>query len=216
MVDYLEVLKKDLDPSSETQPKKLSLLLGWLMIHPLKKAMSDVYGKLIDQGYHYDTITLYYDAYMLRQISTDPDSGTPGEKDAQDFLNTLLARMVTRLHTFKPDYLDGPGWVVRMSEWREENPAKMNQYGSLIAEDDPEMYKQFVKRHNVYDPEDRLLDLLRKNGASADPGEVDKLIMSDPGNSIYTKSLVRGYENVLAAEKYFTGKSDITELKKLV
>ncbi len=216
MLNYFEHLKKAWDPASDVDQKKASLLLGWLIFHPLQKAMSEVYGKLIDQGYHYDAITTYYDTFLFKQISGQQGTVQLSESSAQNLFNTLATRMITRVHTMKPDYQDGPGWVVRMSDWRISNKEKMNQYGSLFIEDDQEKFNHFIKRYNVYNPEDRLIQLVRNEKSSLNSESVDKLILSDPGNSIYTKSLVRGYKNVVAAEQFFQGKFSLGELKQLL
>jgi len=216
ILDYFENLKNNWDPNIDVNRKKASLILGWFMFQPLKKSMSEVYRKLIAQGYHYDRITNYYDAYMLKQVSGDPDMEDLNESSVQEFFNSLGPRMVTRLHTFKPDYLDGPGWVVRMSDWRIRNKERVEQYGSLIIENDQEKYKNFIKKYNVYNPEDQLIKLVRDNKSELTSETVDKLILSDPGNSIYTKSIVQGYKNVIAAEQFFQGKSSLGELKKLL
>ena len=186
------------------------------MFQPLKKSMSEVYSKLISQGYHYDRITNYYSAYMLNQVSGAPDMEDLNESSAQEFFNSLGPRMVTRLHTFIPDYLDGPGWVVRMCNWRIMNKERVEQYGSLVTEDDQEKYKNFIKKYNVYNSEDQLIKLLRDHKSACTSEAVDKLILSDPGNSIYTKSILQAYKNVLAAEQFFQGKSSLGELKKLL
>ena len=57
MLDYFENMKNNWDPGIDVNRKKVSLILGWFMYQPLKKSMSEVYRKLIAQGYHYDSIT---------------------------------------------------------------------------------------------------------------------------------------------------------------
>ena len=216
VLDYFENMKNNWDPGIDVDRKKISLILGWFMIQPLKKSMSEVYRKLIAQGYHYDRITIYYDAYMLNQVSGEPDMEELNESSVQEFFNSLGPRMVTRLHTFKPDYLDGPGWVVRMCDWRIRNKDRVEQYGSLVIENDQEKYKNFIKKYNVYNPDDQLIKLIRDEKSACTSETVDKLILSDPGNSMYTKSIVQGYKNVIAAEQFFQGKSSLGELKKLL
>jgi hypothetical protein len=216
ILDYFENLKNSWDPNIDVNRKKASLILGWFMFQPLKKSMSEVYRKLIAQGYHYDRITNYYDAYMLKQVSGDPDMENLNESSVQEFFNSLGPRMVTRLHTYKPDYIDGPGWVVRMSDWRIRNKERVEQYGSLVIENDQEKYKNFIKKYNVYNPEDQLIKMVRDKRSEFSSDSVDKLILSDPGNSIYTKAIVQGYKNLVAAEQYFQGKSSLGDLKQLL
>jgi len=216
MLEYFENMKNKWDPDIDANRKKASLILGWFMLQPLKKSMSEVYRKLIAQGYHYDGITNYYDAYMLKQVSREPDMEDLNESSVQEFFNSLGPRMVTRLHTFKPDYLDGPGWVVRMCDWRVRNKERVDQYGSLVIENDQEKYRSYIKKYNVYNSEDQLIKLVRDNKSEFTSETVDKLILSDPGNSIYTKSIIQGYKNVLTAEQFFQGNSSLGELKQLL
>lgn len=216
LLGVLEHLKQNMDPGSDRQLKKLSLLMGWIIFHPLKKSMTTVFSKLVDQGYHYDSIRAYLDTYLIRQVSgiqEDPD--LDGEEFAH-FFQTMLPRMITRLHTLKPDYNDGPEWVNRMSDWRKANRELTGKYGALIAREDLEMHDQLIRRHNVYNPEDRLICLVRNMDHVVSPAEIEKLIMSDPGNSIYTKGLVSAYHNVMAAQDYFDGNIDLGKLKKML
>jgi len=214
MKAYLETFPDQWDPSSDAGQMKAALLLGWLVFHPLKKAMSEVYSKLISQGYHYDTITEYYDGFMLRQVSGKHGTENMPEKDLEEWMNLIPARTVTRFHTLKPDYLDGAGWVNRMSEWRKENVEAMQRVAGQYATDDQEMYNRFIKRYNVYREDDRLVELVRNMTKPEDPESVRKLILSDPGSSLYTKSMVKGYENILAAQDYFGGNSGFEVLNK--
>lgn len=216
ILDYFEYLKNNWDPGIDVNRKKASLILGWFMFQPLKKSMSEVYRKLIAQGYHYDKITNYYDAYLLKQVSGDPDMENLNESSVQELINAMGPRMVTRLHTYKPDYLDGPGWVVRMSDWRIRNKERVDQYGSLIIENNQEKYKIFIKKYNVYNSEDQLIKLVRYDQSEITSETVGKLILADPGNSIYTKSIVQGYKNVIAAVRFLQGESNMDELKQLL
>jgi len=92
-----------------------------------------------------------------------------------------------------------------MSEWRKENVEAMQRVAGQYATDDQEMYNRFIKRYNVYREDDRLVELVRNMTKPEDPESVRKLILSDPGSSLYTKSMVKGYENILAAQDYFGG-----------
>jgi len=207
-------LRKKLDPGSETQKKKISLLLGWLMFHPLRKEMTRIFSKLVDQGYHYDTIRIFYDTYIFRQVSGSQDTGNLTKENATNFFRAMHPRMVTRLHTLKPEYNDGPGWVVKMSEWRRNNHELTGLYGSFLVKPDQEMYNRFFKRYNVYDPQDQLIMLVNNMKQQISSGKVEKLILSDPGNSIYARSLVDGYKNVVSAQEFLNGKIDIENLKQ--
>lgn len=214
MKEYISSFRNSFDPSSGSEKMKASLLVGWVIFHPLKKAMSEVYGKLISQGYHYDSITRYYDVFMLQQVSGGPDPEGLDEEEMQEWLHIIPARMITRLHTLKPDYLDGAGWVNRMSDWRKSNLEAMNRYGTLYVDDDKEMFNRLIKRYNVYQPEDRLIQLVRNMKSRKDPEAVHELILSDPGTSIYSQALVSGYQNVLALQDYFGGKTGMEAFNK--
>jgi hypothetical protein len=58
--------------------------------------------------------------------------------------------------------------------------------------------------------------MVRDKRSEFSSDSVDKLILSDPGNSIYTKAIVQGYKNLVAAEQYFQGKSSLGDLKQLL
>jgi len=213
ILECFEKLRKDWDPEDTQQIKKASLLFGWLMFRPMRKSMSEVYRKLVNQGYHYDTITYYYDAFILNQIS-GADNADLDLNSLKELLHTLPARMITRVHTLKPDYLDGPGWVNEMSSWRVQNREHMDQYAEWMAGKDDEMHDRLIKRYNVYQKEDILIQFVRTLRGTADKEYVEKLFLSDPGNSIYTRSLISGYQNVLNAQEYLDGNSGIGPLNQ--
>jgi hypothetical protein len=212
MTEYLAELKAAWDPGEPAAMMKTSLAMGWIMVQPLRKSMSQVYKKLISQGYHYDTINRYYDVFMLKQLSGDPEVAVSSAEDVEHFFRALVPRMITRLHTLKPDYQDGPGWVVRMSEWRKENLNLAKSYAEMYVQDDEELNKHLIRRYNIYDPSDKLIRLLREGNA----GSAQKTFLSDPGNSVYSKSLVKGYTNAQALTNYLAGNSGLEEVKALL
>lgn len=211
ILECFENLSKDWNPEEDFQLKKASLLFGWLMFRPMRKSMSEVYRKLVNQGYHYDTITYFYDAYILNQIS-EAETAEMDLNSLKELLNTLPARMITRVHTLKPDYLDGPGWVNEMTTWRVQNKEHLNQYAEWMVGKDDEMHERLIKRYNVYQKEDSLIQFVRNLQGTVDRESVEKLILSDPGNSIYARSLISGYQNVLNAQEYLDGNSGIGPL----
>jgi len=212
MSEYLAELKAEWNPGEPAAMMKASLAMGWIMVQPLRKSMSQVYKKLISQGYHYDTINQYYDVFMLRQFSGAPDASSSSANDVEHFFRALVPRMITRLHTLKPDYQDGPGWVVRMSEWRKENLDLAESYAEMYVQDDEVLNKHLIDRYNVYDPSDKLIRILRENNA----GSAKKTFLSDPGNSVYAKSLVKGYTNAQALTDYLAGNSGLEDVKALL
>ncbi len=212
----LEELRQNMGSDPEKNLRKLSMILGWMIFRPLKKAMTDIVHKLVEQGYHYDNIRAYIDTYLMRQFSGDRQGVVVSSEEVQDLLNNILARMITRLHTLKPDYIDGLGWVNRISDWREENHLRMDKYGTLIVEDDQELLEHVIRKYNVYHPGDRLIALVRSDDSGEGTENVEKVILSDPGNSIYAKSLVKGYNNVLRVQDYLQGNIELSKLKKLL
>ncbi len=212
----LQNIQESWESDPELSLRKFSLLLGWMIFRPLKKTMTDVFHRLVEEGYHYDTIRTYIDTYLLRQFSGDRHNTGTIINDAQDLLQGILPRMITRLHTLKPDYNDGPGWVNRISGWRVDNATRMERYGMLVVEDDPELNDHVIRKYNVYNPGDRIITLVRSMKADSGGETVDKVILSDPGNSIYAKSLVKGYNNVLSVQDYLQGDIDLSKLKKLL
>jgi hypothetical protein len=84
----------------------------------------------------------------------------------------------------------------------------------MLLEEDPEIHRHLVKKYNVYKPEDKLIKLVRANGSGLNAESINKLFLSDPGNSIYAKSLVKSYKNVIAADQFFQGKTDLADLRQ--
>jgi hypothetical protein len=134
----------------------------------------------------------------------------------QELFQGFLPRMITRLHTLKPDYKDGMAWVNRMSEWRRENMQRMDRYGTLLVEDDRELFEHAIRKYNVYNPEDRLIGLVRSMNSNTSAETVEQVILSDPGNSIYSKSLLRGYHNVITVQEYLEAGIDLNKMKKML
>jgi hypothetical protein len=214
--DALQGVVSNWDQDTERMAKKLSLILGWVIFRPLKKSMTNIFQKLVDEGYHYDSIRSYFDTYLIRQFSGHRESFANREEDLQDLLTGILPRMITRLHTLKPDYKDGLAWVNRMSNWRMENVSRMEHCGTLIAEDDQDLYEHVIRKYNVYNPEDRLIALARSPEGIAGPEKVEQVILSDPGNSIYAKSLEKGYQNIQTVQDFIDGKIELGKMKKML
>jgi hypothetical protein len=92
----------------------------------------------------------------------------------------------------------------------------MERYGMLIVEDDMNLYDHVISKYNVYNPGDRLIALVRSLNRDFGADSVEKVILSDPGNSVYAKSLLKGYDNMINVQDYLQGTIDLNKLKKML
>jgi hypothetical protein len=187
---------------------RYSLFLGWIIYSGFRNETGKLYHKLIDNGYHYDDIRICHDAFIFTEISNDPSEGTkPSREELAELFSIMLPRMITRLHTFKPDTQDGKQWVIDMTNWRKANKALMDKYAAEMVNPDQDNIEKFIIKPGFYTNGDKIIQLARnlKNGGQVTADQIASTLKSDSGNSLYAKALVTGIKKAVLTDQYFTG-----------
>jgi len=195
--EALEGILAAADGNHVQRVKKVSLLLGAMMIAPFREEMKATRRKIQDDGIDIREFDGLIDHYMLDQLAANQHTGNADSRQMQQFFNMILPRMITRLHTLKPDYEDGPGWVVRMTQWRKKNQARMNDFGTSMSAESNKKMDKLIKKYHIYDSADQIIVRVRRMADSKNRGE-SAVVSINMEESIYARSLVMGYENVLS------------------
>jgi hypothetical protein len=186
---------------------RYSLLLGWIVFSGFLEETGKLYRRLIDKGHHYDDIRICHDAFIFREISDNHDVGSStSREEMSELLNIMLPRMVTRLHTLIPDSHDGMKWVVDMTKWRISNKALMDKYAAEMVSPNQDHVGKFITQPGFYEGHDKIIRLARdlQNGKNVSSSQISSAIESDPGNSIYASSLVKGIRKAILTDQYFS------------
>lgn len=213
ILQLLDHLKEK--PEDEQYHAKVAIAFGFAA----HCGCSEVFGPVMDRWKDDEEkleAAVYQDAALLRALSEEsPEHArlTPGEFN--EILRVLLPRAITRTHTLKPDYDDGPGWVNRMAEWRKSTPARFEHYARVYADPDPAKLRKYVSSIDFYQPEDEALQACRElqTGAQVKPEKLDEALSAKPA-SLYGQAVVKGYRNILMTADYLTGKEERERLAK--
>jgi hypothetical protein len=209
--DYVSLLanarekKNALDDFGDDR-QKLAFALGWVMSHAGNKHLGQ-FKKNADQPF--SESDLYLDAAILRDKSAG-QAATAKAEDLESLFKQMTPRVLTRFHTFIPDMADGPGWVLRIAEWREN----LNQYytnlAAAYAKPDAAKMKQYVTGPGVYSPADEVIKLARslQRNKTGGTGNVEQAT-SAKAKSHYARAVAEGYRHLKTASDFFEGK--ITE-----
>ena len=204
----------DSGTGDSTTEQKYALYMGWIIYSDFREATGKLYHRLIDNGYHYDDIRVCHDAFIIRQLSdnTGIDPGITPDI-LEEFLNLMLPRMITRLHTFKPDATDGKKWVNDMTGWRKANKDLIRKYAEEIIHPNQDYIDKFILKPGFYEPLDDIIQLARKirKGVNVPENDILNTLKSDSGNSIYAKSLVNGIEKAKLTDLFTTGELGFSE-----
>ena len=195
---------------------KYSLFLGWIIYSGFQADTGELYHNLINKGYHYDDIRICHDVFIFRQISNISTETGPlsSQQELAELFQIMLPRMVTRLHTFKPDTEDGKKWILDMTGWRKANKELMNKYAGAYVNPNKENIERFIHQPGFYAEGDKVIQQARKlmNGVHVSAEEISSTLKSDSENSLYAKSLVKGIKKAELIDQYFTGDLSFSDL----
>jgi len=217
VLEFLGQIKKDWNTRNSKMDleEKYSLSLGWIIYSNIQDCAGELYNKLIGKGYHYDEIRICQDTFILRQISNVPrdDNATCSQTELSELFQIMLPRTITRMHTFIPDKDNGAKWVIYMTNWRRANKDLMNKYAGAYINPDKDNIKKFVYQPGFYYESDKIIQLARniRIGAQVSSEEISSTLISDPGNSLYAKSLVKGIQKAELVDQFFTGEMSFSD-----
>lgn len=205
VVALMEKLKTD--KISKTIPQydeKLSFVLGWLVAKASMKEINLFNQKLTGKGQPIDQIRAYQDIEVIRARFMKTGSAVLAA-DFSSLMLQMITRAVTRIHTLTPDKNDGGNWIVRTSDWRENNLKTMQLYGQIMEA--PESSKQAL-----YCMKGNLI----RQGDPVIAGGFKPELLGKSNKSLYAASLENGYHAILAFNMYMDDKTGIENLIKLL
>ena len=193
--------KKDIKYHDE----KLSFALGWIMQKAASKDIVAYNQKMVKGKHSVEEIRIYQDIQVIRsRFGKQNEIDLTAEQFSSLFMEYIL-RVVTRIHTLTPDINDGREWIVRVTEWREQNKKTFDMYGEIFAKPDPVKLNLYVKKCILYNIEDPLI----LNGFQA--GDV-----ANRNSSLYAKGIINGYNALLAAQLFMDGTGDPESIRKFL
>ncbi len=206
--DVLRKIKKPAEEAKSMQADKLSFLLGILTNNALRDQLQPVYEQYADSV---QELSIYQDTALLRALA-GPTATSVKYEDLDQLLKVMLPRAITRVHTLIPDSQDGPEWVVRMGQWRQENHDLMEQYARIYTQPNSEKEKKYVQDTNLYDANDPIIQLARKtqNGERVDEDELERYVneaLGGTGNR-YAQALATGIHRIRTVDKFLQGTID--------
>lgn len=202
---YLIQLAKDSGTNMmKWHNEKLSFVLGWFIFKAGIKNIAAYNQKLVRGKANIEEIRQYQDTHLIRaRFGIAGSSGISGEQFSSLMLQ-FIGRVVTRIHTLTPDKKDGGSWVLRVSDWREQNSKIMDLYGNAIQNPDPDKVQLYVKKCNLYDPSDPLI-----------AGKFQINDTEKENRSLYAKSVINGYNAAIGVQAFLNGKSDLKKVMSM-
>lgn len=185
--------------------EKLAFVLGWTIQKATLKELVGYNQKLVKSKHQIEEIRQYQDTQLVKmRFGKQPAENISGEQFSSLMLQ-LIARVVTRIHTLTPDKKDGGAWILRVAEWRGQNKKTMELYGNAIQNPDQDKLNLYVKKCKLFDYNDPLITgQFHINGLEKD------------NHSLYSRSIVQGYNAVLAVQSFLDGKSEVSTVMKYV
>lgn len=205
IISVMEKLKAD--KASKKTPlydEKLSFVLGWLLARASMKEIGLFNQKLVGKGQPIDQIRAYQDVEVIRSRFMKPGA-TVSADDFTSLMLQMITRVVTRIHTLTPDKNDGGNWIVRTSDWRENNLKTMQFYGQIMKNPDKAKRDLFCQKGNLIRPGDPLV-----------ANHFRSEYLGNDNKSLYAKAVANGYQAILTFQSYFEGKADLTGITKLI
>lgn len=195
------------DKASKKTPQydeKLSFVLGWLIAKASMKEIGLFNQKLVGKGQPIDQIRAYQDVEIIRARFMKPGA-TVSADDFSSLMLQMITRVVTRIHTLTPDKNDGGNWIVRTSDWRENNKKTMELYGEIMETPDKAKRDLYCQKGNLIRPGDPLI-----------ANHFRSEYLGNDNKSLYAKAVANGYQAILTFQSYFEGKADLTGITKLI
>jgi len=205
MIELLKQLKAD--KAAKTIPlyyDKLTFALGWLVARASMKEIGLLNQKLVGKGQPIDQIRAYQDVEVIRARFVK-EGATVSASDFSSLMLQMITRAVTRIHTLTPDKNDGGNWIIRTSDWRENNLKTMQLYGQVM--ENPDLSKQalYCMKGNF----------IRKSDPVIADGFKPELL-GKSNKSQYAASLENGYNSILTFQMYMYDKVGADSLIKFL
>ncbi len=191
--------RSDAMKKKETIQRKIALMLGWAMAAGVRSILLPLYQKQPAGDVLPSDMQVYHDAFILKQKAALPDLENISVEKIEDLFNCVNPRMIARTHTLTPDYDDGDGWTVRISNWRDDNKKLVQRFARALVQPDDAAVKKYITGPNFYDQNDPVLQLVTA-GKPAPKSECQAAIQSGENASLYGQCVAKGLEDLQILE----------------
>jgi hypothetical protein len=193
----------------ELVEKKLAYIAGCL----LNKAVAEAIPSSPDDR----NGALSRDAFVFREIAGRGGDDDLSPADVEVFLKVLAIRGIIALHTFQPG-LDGGDWAERLLRLWEDFYAELPRFSQALVAPNPDHVARYVVDANFYDPDDALIQLLRRvqRGQPVDWEAVATALQGVAAQSVYARSVKAGYDALVAADRFFHARISTRQLLDVV
>ena len=146
---------------------------------------------------------IYHDVAVLQGIS----EGSKGslnldevsEQEVISIFEMMWHRSLIKLHTTKPDLTDTQAWILRFSDFVENQKEVYKAYAGAYLKKKPDQYEKYVVRPNIYNVNDDLLTILRsqeKKLFSSNNAHLKQALNQKNDVSVYTQSILQAYDRM--------------------
>ncbi len=206
---------------------KLAFCLGTLCHRAADRLCKPLYAsQSFDGRYTPRQIRICQDVFIFDRVygkgrrtpyrpdALDPVLPLPGglEWDAETFeqyVHTLLQRMLLRAHTLKPaDEADT--WLDELFSRLQEFKEDFGFWHKLLTEGDEELFSRSVEQVNFYNDADPLLDLLRdlRSGQSLQADAIEQRFRLPDKSSVYARCVSASCGYIQLAGEFWQGRMD--------
>ena len=146
---------------------------------------------------------IYHDVAVLQGIS----EGSKGalnldgvsEQEVISIFEMMWHRSLIKLHTTKPDLTDTQAWILRFSDFVENQKEVYKAYAAAYLKKKPDQYEKYVVRPNIYNVNDDLLTILRspeKKLFGSNNAHLKQALNQKNDVSVYTQSILQAYDRM--------------------
>lgn len=161
--------------------------------HTIAKIVSEQFGLLYQKAKDETekrTMQCYLEACLIRNLMGE-DIQQIKKEELTLFFRTMLAPMITRTHTLKPDPDKGADWVVKLTRWKREQFEYLEKLADTVITPNARLEKIYVAKNNFYNANDAIIKALRNNNLPLNLSEWSN------NQSVYGKALMKCYKQLI-------------------
>lgn len=160
--------------------------------HAIAKIASEQFGGLYQKTKDKTeklNMQCYLEACLIRNLIGE-DIQRISKEELTLFLRTMIAPMITRTHTLKPDPDKGDDWVVKLTNWKREQFVYLEKLADTVVAPDAKLEKTYVTKNNFYSANDGIIKELRSGSWPVNSTEWAT------NQSVYGKALMKCYQQL--------------------
>lgn len=207
--------------SGEKNARQAALILGAAMFTGIEETLTSLYpgvkqtNKAEDAGLK----AIYHDVAVLKGISEGSKGpiklNSVSEEEMISLFEIMWHRSLIKLHTIKPDLEDTRAWILRFTDFGNNQKEVYKAYAQAYLKKNPDLYDKYITRPNVYNTNDELLTILRspeKKLFRSTAGNLKKILAQKEGVSVYTKAILKAYSHAHRLNDFWKGKHNKDEI----